>query len=171
MEKILDGKSGQQTVHAPIWRNQIIIKARMNPCEVIVSSPLGVNVRGPGYGKGVHSVFIFQDVSSIERVLASRAGYQAVIASVRSTKPVAQFDQLSLASLPISLAFLFCKSASVADTILVETNCRLGRISRMPELDRGVGPLIGDDTRPAKLHRFGQAIVCGRVTIVRAVKD
>ena len=161
VEQVFRSQTGQQAVGHAVGRAQVVVKARVDPRLHVLPAPGRVDVRRPGDGQRVHAVLVFQQVGSVEAVLAAGAGYKAVIAAVVLAVLVAELAQFLLAQRPVDMAvgFVMAGVAGVADAVLLNDHRFLDGFDRVLKLIAGVGLLVAHHTLVAELHVPGQAVV------------
>src|SRR5208283_459138 len=115
----------------------------MYPQLKIFPSPFCVNMRCPGHGQWMHSIFIFEQMGLNKTVLATGAGNEAVISTVPTAIPVAEIDQFLFPIIPVyDMPLLLCNLAGITYPFVIKIDCLLLAIFRVHILNRRTGPLI-----------------------------
>ena len=70
MEQIFDGDARQETMGFA-RRSAGKVVSDFAPALEVPAAPIGVEVRCPSNGEGVHAVFVLEDVDGVEAILSA----------------------------------------------------------------------------------------------------
>ena len=108
-------------MYTRIRRDKIVIKTRGYPGLEVLPSPIGIQVRRPGYRQRVHTVIVFELMGDEAAIFAAAARHDHVILAVMFLVPLAQLYEFSLAFIPVhALPFVFRIVTGGTDAMLVE---------------------------------------------------
>jgi len=122
--------AGQQAVNFTVRGVQVVVKTTdMQPLLEVFPADIGIQMRGPRDGQGIHTVLVLQQVGLHRAVLTTTATYDAVISAVRLSMLVAQLDEFPLTLVPINFTIFLehIETASVAYAFVIEAQGCLGR--------------------------------------------
>lgn len=101
VEEVFDSESGEESVDSAVGGAEVVVETGMDPGLEVAPSPFGVNVGCPSYGEGMHAVFFFENVGSVETVFSTGAGDETVVGTVFFSESVTEVDEFFFTEIPV----------------------------------------------------------------------
>src|SRR5262245_20686470 len=109
---------------------------------MVPPAPVRIQVWPPRYGQWMHPEIVLEPIRRVERILPSRARYDAVVASVCSAEAVAQVAEFAFALGPLDSLLALRHTTGRADPIRVEGYRLLRLVGSVAVFDTRIRTLV-----------------------------